>query len=334
MSNKPYFVISLDFELYWGMFDKVSPQEYGQNIVGVHTLIPKLLTLFAEHQIHCTWATVGMLAAKDKTELLSWLPPQHLRPTYPDQKVSSYFHLENYAIGDSATDDKYHYGHHLIEQIIATPNQELASHTFSHYYGIDGQKNNPDIFAADCLAFKTAMTKFNTKVTSIVFPRNQTTAEALRVCQEQGLTTYRGTPNHFLYTAKNDTEQTNPLLRILRLADAYLNLTGHHTFKLTEAKENILTNIRGSRFLRPYHPKLKFLESLKLNRIKNSMTHAAKNGEVFHLWWHPHNFGINQDENLAQLKEIIKHYQHLKVTYGMESRNMAELTILAKAGPL
>lgn len=334
MSNKPYFVISLDFELYWGMFDKVSLEEYGKNIAGVHELIPKLLGLFNENGIHVTWATVGMLAAKNKSELVSWLPEKSLQPIYPDQKVSAYYHLENFSVGDSGSEDKYHYGRHLIEKIIATPNQELASHTFSHYYCIDGDKNNTAIFAADCQAFKKAMSEFNTNIKSIVFPRNQTTEEALIVCKEEGLTAYRGTPNHWLYSAKNDAQQSNPLLRIWRLKDAYLNLSGHHTFNIATTKEGALVNVRGSRFLRPFNPNLKFLESLKLRRIKNSMTYAAKNGEVFHLWWHPHNFGINQTENLAQLQEIIGHYHFLKQTYAMQSINMQEVTHLAKTSPL
>ena len=52
------------------------------------------------------------------------------------------------------------------------------------------------------------------------------------------------------------------------------------------------------------------------------MTQAAKKNQVFHLWWHPHNFGNNTSENLIFLGEIIKHYVILKDTYGMKSLNM------------
>lgn len=325
MSNKPYFVISLDFELYWGMFDKVTLKDYGQNIAGVHEAIPKLLNLFSQNNIHATWGTVGMLMVKDKSELLRLLPEKKLQPIYTNQKVSTYYHIENSEIGNSETDDKYHFGRNLVEQIIATPNQELASHTFSHYYCIDGSKNSSAIFTADCQAFKSAVADFNQPIKSIIFPRNQTTDDALKVCKEQGFTSYRGTPEHFLYTAKNDSDQTNPLLRILRLVDSYLNVTGHHTFRLNSHSQESLVNILGSRFLRPFNQKLKFLESLKIRRIKNSMTYAAKNGDVFHLWWHPHNFGVNQAENLAGIQEIINHYHYLNKTYGMESKNMGEL---------
>jgi hypothetical protein len=68
---------------------------------------------------------------------------------------------------------------------------------------------------------------------------------------------------------------------------------------------------------------------LRIARIKNSMTHAAKNNQVFHLWWHPHNFGINRKENLAALLELIAHYKKLHDEYGMESATMQEAAIRA-----
>ena len=55
------------------------------------------------------------------------------------------------------------------------------------------------------------------------------------------------------------------------------------------------------------------------------MTHAAKNREMIHLWWHPHNFGKNITENFLFLNEIIDHYQFLNKKYGMESMNMREI---------
>lgn len=75
---------------------------------------------------------------------------------------------------------------------------------------------------------------------------------------------------------------------------------------------------------------LRFLEWLKVRRIKNSMTHAAKHGEIFHLWWHPHNMGIDQEENFKNLETILKHYQTLKRTYGIESASMHDITTYAQ----
>ncbi|MCU0679660.1 MAG: hypothetical protein MUC28_04425 [Planctomycetes bacterium] len=112
------------------------------------------------------------------------------------------------------------------------------------------------------------------------------------------------------------------LIRGLRLADTYINLSGNHIYNLMPGETPV--NARSSRFLRPYSHFLRFLEPLKIRRIKKAMTAAARAGKVFHLWWHPHNFGVNQAENLAMLKKILEHFRELKDKYGMESRNMRE----------
>lgn len=326
MSKKSLFVISLDFELFWGMFDKVSLEQYGENIKGVHSAIPEILALFEHYGVHATWASVGMLMAQSKDELQTYLPDVVLRPAYSDMRASAYSHIENVALGEREDDDPYHFGAKLVEMIIKTPGQELGSHTFSHYYVQDGDKNSSASFAADCDAFARIVKKFNTPVTSLVFPRNQVTRTALHTITEHGFSAYRGNPPHFLYSAKKEGAQTNIILRFLRLVDAYLNISGHHTFTLQHAA---LANIPASRFLRPYSSRLFFLEPLRIARIKNSMTHAAKRGQAFHLWWHPHNFGVNRKENLYALTQILAHYASLKERYGMESVSMREAAALA-----
>ena len=75
---------------------------------------------------------------------------------------------------------------------------------------------------------------------------------------------------------------------------------------------------------RPILGPLKFMEGLKVRRIKRRMLYAAKNGQTFHLWWHPHNIGVRTAEHMAQLEEIFHYYAGLKKKYGMESRNMRE----------
>lgn len=331
MSNTGLFVISLDFELYWGMFDKVSLDEYGENIRGVHTAIPLILSLFKLYGIHATWATVGMLMCDSRAQLESHLPTVPLRPVYEDMKASSYHHIDEGNLGVNADKDPYHYGAHLVAQILATPHQELGSHTFSHYYALDGGKNSPAVFAADCDAFASISAQYNLPITSLVFPRNQTSPDALAVCKEKGIKAYRGNLSHFLYTEKKEAQQTNIFLRALRLIDAYLPVSGHNTYLLSHTKENDIANILGSRFLRPYSKTLALFEGIRIARIKNSMTYAAQHNEIFHLWWHPHNFGINRKENLQNLLELLTHYNYLKEKYGMQSASMKETATLTSS---
>ena len=61
-------VISLDFELMWGVFDTIGAR-YTENLSGALEAVPLLLELFAKNEISATWASVGLLGFT-KTELL------------------------------------------------------------------------------------------------------------------------------------------------------------------------------------------------------------------------------------------------------------------------
>ena len=88
-NTKGIFTISLDFELYWGIRDKKTIEQYGDNILGVWHVVPKLLELFSQYQIHVTWATVGAMMSKNKEEFLQFLPEK--KPNYQDKNLSPYF---------------------------------------------------------------------------------------------------------------------------------------------------------------------------------------------------------------------------------------------------
>jgi len=54
------------------------------------------------------------------------------------------------------------------------------------------------------------------------------------------------------------------------------------------------------------------------------MLDAAKRGEIYHLWWHPHNMGRHTEKNLAQLDKILGEFTRLQDRYGMTSANMSD----------
>lgn len=59
----------------------------------------------------------------------------------------------------------------------------------------------------------------------------------------------------------------------------------------------------------------------------NDLTYAARQGLVYHLWWHPHNFGKHLEENMGMLRRILDRFHGLRERYGMQSKNMAETTL-------
>ena len=168
---------------------------------------------------------------------------------------------------------------------------------------------------------KRALNKYDLQLESLIFPRNQFNNSYLDVCSELGIKAYRGNESAWFYRATSK-EDESWLRRGIRLLDAYLNISGHNCYSLTKS---IPLNIPSSRFLRPYSPRSQILEKLRLHRILSAMTHAAKKRLVYHLWWHPHNFGVNTQENLLFLQKILEHYLYLQKTYGMESLNMGEV---------
>ena len=85
-----------------------------------------------------------------------------------------------------------------------------------------------------------------------------------------------------------------------------------------------MVDVPASRFLRPVG-KSAVLERLRLRRITSAMETAARRRRLFHLWWHPHNFGIDLEENLAFLRGILDYFRTLQERYGMRSMTMGQV---------
>lgn len=326
--NRGSLIISLDFELLWGVRDIKTIADYGENIRGVHTMMPKLLGLFRQFDIRATFATVGLLFFENKEQMLLSLPEK--KPGYKNPNLSPYNgHFE--MISESESGDPYHFAPKLIKLIQGYPEHEIGTHTFSHFYCVE-KGQTAEEFRADLQAAFKAAKPYNIQPTSIIFPRNQYSDEYLQVCKEVGIVCYRGNASAWLYQPV-EYEKESLFRRAVRITDAYINLTGHNCYDPSLLAGDLPLNIPSSRLLRPYIPKLKKLEGLRLNRILSGMTHAAKENKVFHLWWHPHNFGIHQDENLLFLTKILNHYKYLKSTFGFENHTMTEFARLLMKKP-
>ena len=306
-------IVSLDFELFWGMQDGWKLSEYEDHVLGGREAIPQMLALFEKHGIHATWATVGFQFAHDEEELRQFFPA--LKPTYDDPALSSYRCFGQ--IGKNEAEAPCFYAPSLIEKIAATPHQEIGSHTFSHYYCREtGQ--TVEQFRADMEAARAMGKAHGYDLTSVVLPRNQCEPEYTDVLTELGFTTYRDEENDWIH----EKVKLRPLMRVLRLADVYLPLTGQGGY--VPQVERGIVNLVGSRMYKPFFKPLAFMEKCKVRRIKRQMLHAAKNGLTFHLWWHPHNVGVHTEFHMQQLEEIFSYYDELREKYQMRSLNMGE----------
>jgi len=304
------FVISLDFELFWGVFDTLG-HDYNKNLLGTREAIRQMLDLFQKYEMHVTWATVGLLFNESKRDFENFRPKT--LPTYKDKKLNPYNVNVKY---DSHT--SMYMAHDMIKLILSYPNQEIGSHSYSHYYCKEDYQTIEQFESDIKSAVTIAKEKFHLELKSYIFAKNEINLEYLPILKKYGFTHYRGNPKHYLY---KDGQQSSKLQRALRLVDSYINIGGHQGSS-TELQSN-MTNIIGDRFLRPYSNKL--LNRLMLYRIKSEMKYCAKNDLTYHLWWHPHNFGVNMKENINSLEKILIYYHTLKDNYGITSYCMKEI---------
>jgi len=315
------FTVSLDFELYWGVLDSKPLERYKDNLLGVRYAIIRLLDIFRRYDIHATWAAVGFIFFKNMEELKDNIPENI--PEYTNAFYSSYKKFDWL----ESVDKRVLFAPDLIKLIANSSHQEIASHTFSHYYCLE-EGQNADHFYHDLLFSKKIAKKFGLELKSIIFPRDQYNKRYLEILKDEGILSYRGNPVHAIYSPTGQKNKQNRLRKALLLIDSYINITGYHVYEIDIQKESV--NIPSSRFLRPVSKKLFFLEKLRLKRIKKQMEYAAKEKKLFHLWWHPHNFGVNTDENISFLEEILLYFKELQKRYGMLSLNMNESREFAK----
>lgn len=311
------FIISLDYELMWGVRDTQTLKSYGKNIMGVSQAIDQMLCIFQKFNVNVTFAVVGFLFHENLSKLKNQIPLK--TPNYLNPKLSPYPYLDE-EMGEAGNLDQCYFNSSTFDKILNFKNHEIATHTYCHYYCMEEGQSILEFEEDLKMAIEVAKNQ-NIEIKSIVFPRNQSNLDYLTVCLKYGINSYRGNENSIIYKSKSYADETY-LLRILRFIDSYVNLTGFHCYNIDDIKVNLPFNIPSSRFLRPYSKKLFFLESMKLARIKNAMTHAAQNNLVYHLWWHPHNFGQDLVENIKLLEKILMHYEILNKKYGFYSVTM------------
>ena len=252
-------VISLDFELAWGVHDSLgSDGGYRDNLLGAREVIPRMLDLFREYEVEATWATVGLLFAASAEER---------------------------------------------EQFEADLD---AAQAIAEHHGFSLQ--------------------------SLVIPRHQVRADYAPAIRRAGFRQHRTNEKNWI--SRPTASGKSPLpVRAVRLANSYSRITRSERvpWKDTQPDEHGLVDIRESFFLRPYSPTLGALNELRVKRIINAMRLAARSRSIFHLWWHPHNFGVNQQQNLDDLEVLLEEYARLRQSLGFRSYSMKNVGQMAHA---
>lgn len=318
--NNGALIISLDFEMTWGGVGVWDNSKYKEtHVANVRDVVVRLLDIFKRNDIHATFATVGLLMLEDKSSAKGNIPSY--KPSYINYSLSPF---ENKYI-EKINDEKLYFAPDLIDLLKKYDNVEIGTHTFSHYYCWEKGQTIKQ-FEADIEKSIEVASANGIELRSIVFPRNQVSKEYLEVCKKYGITSYRGNAIRFYNKTSNPIK--NFFNKIGRFLDSYFSVGYKTTYKISDIdNRQSPLNLRASRFLRPYSNSLHFLESLKIKRICREIEYAAKHNEIYHLWWHPHNFGNDVENNLKALQTIISCFAKCREKYEMQSYTMQELSI-------
>lgn len=317
------FVISIDCELYWGVHDRYELRRRRTVLEGGRAIIPRLLDLFAEYDVRATWAIVGMLFARSRAELYASSPRQ--RPSYVDGTLSPYRLFQT--LGSDEASDPWHYGSSLVAAIGATRGQEVASHTFAHYYALAPGQTASE-FAADLAAAQSAADSAGYRLSSLVFPRNQVNMAYLPALVANGFTAYRGTPSAWPYRPAANAGRS-PSRRVARLLDSHVRLFARDTVREHALDTFAVVDVPATHYVRAWGPSHATGGQLRLRRIQRDMYAATDQGGLIHLWWHPDDFALEPNSCLRSLRSILDIYATLAASGRMVSQSMRDVATAA-----
>jgi len=309
-------VISLDFELHWGVRD-FTPLDRSERkrLLLARGMVERILKVFAEYRIHATWATVGLLFASSAEEAEFFRPA--VLPNYSAPNLNPY----EEKLGRSEAEDPFHFAPSLIERIRATAGQEIGSHSFSHYYCLEAGQSATS-FAADLSSAIAIARQRGIQIQSYVFPRNQVISAYLPILASQGIAVYRGVGKQEPYQAVNFQSQRRLIHRAARLADTLVDLYGVQAAPWPG--EDSPRCLEPSRYLQRCRRMLRPFRPLQLHRLQQQMQAAAAQKKIFHLWWHPEDFTTGGEANLDLLRRLLDSFSALQARGGMLSLSMTE----------
>jgi len=298
--------VSVDFELRWGMHDRLGLDAdlYRDNLEQVPAIVPELLRLFTQYGVHATWATVGAILCNGWDDYFARAPAP---PRYRNSRLAV-----DVRYSEMDPDGHLHFAPSLVQAISGCRGQDLGTHTFSHLFlgepGVTPQDASADIASA----MRIHLERTGEAPVSLVFPRNQWAF--LDVMRSHGIRLWRGTERSW-YFRRTDSHSRSAVIRALQLLDGLNPWTAH-----TAPVEGDMT--RSSLFLRVGLPDAAWKATLR--KIRRALL-LLRDGEVFHLWLHPHNFGTERAKRLARLEQALEIIATSAALRGLSLRSMREL---------
>lgn len=288
------FVFSWDFELAWGFHDHQQlPERFHK--YDSRAYIGELIKILEQHAIPSTWATVGHLLLNQCNQTESRPYTEIRAPT--DRRYDS-------DPCTSVQEDLLWYAPDLIARLRScTVTQEIGSHTFSHVMtNIDEKILMAELAACRNIANETEMRTF-------VSPRHGKVP--VKLLSEYGYTSYR-------------EPSTNPSWR--QAIRFYTGIDGPKTDIPTREPGGVWRHpVSTYFFYNPVNVVQRRFKRIKRRWFEIGLQRAVANGEVFHVWAHPHNF-IGDEDALDQFRWLINRVAELRDVGDIEPMTMRQLT--------
>jgi hypothetical protein len=305
------FVISIDTELAWRanhVQEIPADLTASTQSAAERDAVADLLNLFEHYDTRATWAIVGHLFLDRCARVDGVAHPDMARPVYDWLDRDWY---GNDPATDLATDPMW-YGPDIVEMIkTATPEQEIASHSFSHL--IVGDPGCTDeAFADDLRACRDAAG--DTPLRSFVYPRNR--IGRIEVLARSGFDSYRGLrPRPF--RGHHGVSRT-----ALSIVDKLIHQEGSTVYP---ERVHGIWNIPATNLFAPVEGPRALPLSWSIGQQNRRLRQAARHRSLFHLWFHPHNLIPDPRRALKALEGILREAARLREAGLIDNMTMGAL---------
>jgi len=277
LTKKASFVLSIDLELAWGVWDKLNSTNV-QKIIDTERLVcENLLNIFDDNEMPVTWAVVAALL-DNKNKMMGNL------------------------------NQKAWYAPDILDNILNSKTKHLiASHSYAHKeFNTCSNEEIIEDFEKSIFFLKS----FNINTDVFIFPRNN--VFHLDVLKKFNFKTYRSIDQSW---SKKVYKYNKLLGKISNLIDKVIPIKTNSVsplidkFGLTEVPTSILLiSNNGIRSIVTNYSMFK--------KIKDGIDLAISQNECFHIWFHPSNFYYQTNKQFDLLKKIIN-YVNLKREQGL-----------------
>lgn len=317
--------LTYDFELAWGCRASSVDRSYGQEYEQTWDTVPKILSILARYEIPGTWATVGAMMLRDDFDFDAMRAHE---PTYP-WFDGQWYDIPPYS--DQEQSRRY-YAPQLVEQVLSCrAPQELGCHTFSHIYAGQAQ-TSAKLMDLELQACREIAAEWGVELRSIVFPRNE--IAHLDIVAQNGFKTYRGRNNEwywFTESVLSNRKSARGFHKLLvythclaRLLDEWLMLPPN-ALPAKRTPEHLVEIAHGA-FLPGYQGVSKYVTAKQRSgRMLRGAKKAAQTGNVFCLYFHPHNFNQRQKDCLQAFESTCRGLAELRSAGRIEIKTMAQI---------